>query len=96
MTTTDGAPDAASTAAPTAAPAPPGAHEITYHVYPTDCDVFGHVNHATMITIRQAVRHAATGRVHAEATISFVCLDQAGRPVPVPERWRSLFPTWTD
>jgi YbgC/YbaW family acyl-CoA thioester hydrolase len=137
----------------------PAAHEVTYHVFPTDCDVFGHVNHATMITIleharwalletvislrdvtrrdlwadgvwsvvrhvdigyhwqslpgddlvirsglvgigrtsyriRQTVRHAATRRLHAEATITFVCLDQEGRPVPVPERWRTVFPVW--
>jgi thioesterase-3 len=135
------------------------AHELTYHVYPTDCDVFGHVNHATMITIleharwallesvvplrdvtrrdlwadgvwsvvrhvdiayhwqslpgddlvirsglvgigrtsyriRQAVRHRDTDRLHAEATITFVCLDQHGTPVPVPDRWRGVFPTW--
>ncbi len=136
-------------------------HELTYHVYPTDCDVFGHVNHATMITIleharwalletviplrdvtqrdrwadgvwsvvrhvdiayhwqslpgddlvirsglvtigrtsyriRQAVHHATTRRLHAEATITFVCLDTEGRPVPVPESWRTLFPVWQD
>jgi YbgC/YbaW family acyl-CoA thioester hydrolase len=131
-------------------------HEITYHVYPTDCDVFGHVNHATMITlleharwamlepalslrdltrgdvwtvvrhvdigylwqslpgddlvirsglvhvghtsyrIRQSVRHAGTGRVHAEAVLTFVCLDRDGRPVPVPEEWRTLYPVWED
>ena len=134
---------------------------LLYHVYPTDCDVFGHVNHATMITIleharwalieqvrplagrhprelardgiwsvvrhvdiayawqslpgddlvirsglvhigrtsyriRQTVRHAATGRLHAEATITFVCLDVEGQPVPVPEAWRTLFPRWDD
>lgn len=132
------------------------AHELPYHVYPTDCDVFGHVNHATMITlleharwamlepalslrdltrgavwtvvrhvdigyhwqsvpsddlvirsglvsigrtsyrVRQTVRHAHTGRTHAEAVITFVCLDRAGRPVPVPEEWRGLFPLWDD
>lgn len=126
----------------------------TYHVYPTDCDVFGHVNHATMITlleharwaliepaarfddlmhgavwsvvrhvdvsytgqsvpgddlvirsgllrvgrtsyaIRQTVRHARTARLHAAATITFVCLDRESRPVPVPDRWRALFPVW--
>ena len=128
----------------------------TYHVYPTDCDVFGHVNHATMITlleharwallepvarfddlrhgavwsvvrhvdvsytwqsvpgddlvirsglfrvgrtsyaIRQTVRHARTGRLHAAATITFVCLDRESRPVAVPDRWRALFPVWDD
>ena len=137
--------------------APPvGPGITTYHVYPTDCDVFGHVNHATMITlleharwallepvvpyaeltqgavwsvvrhvdisydwqsvpgadlvirsgitrvgrtsygVRQTVRHARTGRLHAAATITFVCLDRAGRPVPVPAAWRSLFPQWDD
>jgi YbgC/YbaW family acyl-CoA thioester hydrolase len=128
----------------------------TYHVYPTDCDVFGHVNHATMITlleharwallepavsladlragavwtvvrhvevsytwqsvpgddlvirsgllrvgrtsytVRQTVRHARTGRLHAAATITFVCLDRESRPVPVPDRWRTMFPLWDD
>jgi YbgC/YbaW family acyl-CoA thioester hydrolase len=132
------------------------AHEIAYHVYPTDCDVFGHVNHATMITlleharwaliepamslrdfrsgdvwsvvrhvdigysaqsmpgddlvirsgllsigstsykIRQSVRKQQTGEIAAEATITFVCLDRAGRPVVVPETWRKLFPVWQD
>jgi YbgC/YbaW family acyl-CoA thioester hydrolase len=128
----------------------------TYHVYPTDCDVFGHVNHATMITlleharwallepavsladltrgdvwtvvrhvdvaytwqsvpgddlvirsgllrvgrtsytVRQTVRHARTARLHAAATITFVCLDRTSRPVPVPDRWRAMFPLWDD
>ncbi len=131
-------------------------HEITHHVYPTDCDVFGHVNHATMITlleharwallepavsladlthgdvwtvvrhvdvsydwqsvpgddlvirsgllrvgrtsyvIRQSVRHAVTGRLHAAATLTFACLTRDGRPTPVPERWRTIFPAWDD
>ena len=34
------------------------AHETTYHVFPTDCDVFGHVNHATMITLLEHARWA--------------------------------------
>ena len=33
-------------------------HETTYHVFPTDCDVFGHVNHATMITLLEHARWA--------------------------------------
>ena len=129
-------------------------HETRYHVYPTDCDVFGHVNHATMITlleharwallervtsyeelrradvwtvvrhvdvsytaqsvpgdelvirsgllrigrtsyaIRQTVTNAATGALHADATITFVCLDRTSRPVPVPDGWRAIFPHW--
>jgi len=131
-------------------------HETRYHVYPTDCDVFGHVNHATMITlleharwalleqgmsyadlrtadvwsvvrhvdisytaqsvpgddlvirsglarvgttsyaIRQTVTSANTGTLHADATITFVCLDRESRPVPVPERWRTIFPAWEE
>ncbi len=142
--------------APVPAPAPGTPGVITYHVYPTDCDVFGHVNHATMITLleharwallepavslddltrgdvwtvvrhvdvsyawqsvpgddlvirsglvrvgrtsyslRQTVRHARTARLHAAATITFVCLDRAGRPVPVPDVWRAMFPLWDD
>ena len=141
-------------AVPPASAASPGV--TTYHVYPTDCDVFGHVNHATMITlleharwallepavsladltrgdvwtvvrhvdvsytwqsvpgddlvirsglvrvgqtsyaIRQTVRHARTGRLHAAATITFVCLDRASHPVPVPAGWRAMFPLWDD
>src|SRR5918912_400826 len=34
------------------------AHKTRYHVYPTDCDVFGHVNHATMITMLEHARWA--------------------------------------
>ena len=131
-------------------------HETRYHVYPTDCDVFGHVNHATMITlleharwalletvttyqelrrsdvctvvrhvdvsytaqsvpgdelvirsgllrigrtsyaIRQTVSNAETGVLHADATITFVCLDRASHPVPVPAAWREIFPLWED
>lgn len=32
--------------------------EISVHVYPTDCDSFGHVNHATMITLFEHARWA--------------------------------------
>jgi len=33
-------------------------HQITIHVYPTDCDMLGHVNHATMITFLEHARWA--------------------------------------
>ena len=33
-------------------------HEISIHVYPTDCDMLGHVNHATMITFLEHARWA--------------------------------------
>jgi acyl-CoA thioesterase FadM len=50
----------------------------------------------TSYTVRQTVRHARTGRLHAAATITFVCLDRESRPVPVPDRWRTMFPLWDD
>ncbi len=33
-------------------------HTLTRHVYPTDCDMLGHVNHATMITFLEHARWA--------------------------------------
>ena len=33
-------------------------HETTIRVYPTDCDMLGHVNHATMITFMEHARWA--------------------------------------
>ena len=33
-------------------------HEIRIHIYPTDCDMLGHVNHATMITFLEHARWA--------------------------------------
>ena len=130
--------------------------ELTIHVYPTDCDMLGHVNHATMITfleharwallephmsvrdftrggvwsvvrhvdigyfaqslpgedlvirsgllsvgrtsfvIRQEVRKKQDELMVAEAKIAFVCVGRDGRPVPVPDEWRELFPPWSE
>ena len=140
------------------------AHEIAIHVYPTDCDMLGHVNHATMITfleharwallerelvgpqaagnvwdafrsmgvftvvrhvdiayhaqvlpgddivirsglvsvgrtsfvVRQDVVQSRTGTVAAVAKIAFVCVGPDGRPLPVPDAWRDVFPRWDD
>src|SRR5688500_10778476 len=46
------------------------AHEISIHVYPTDCDMLGHVNHATMITFLEHARWALLERelVHGART----------------------------
>jgi thioesterase-3 len=33
-------------------------HSLPIHVYPTDCDMLGHVNHATMITFLEHARWA--------------------------------------
>ena len=139
------------------------AHEISIHVYPTDCDMLGHVNHATMISflerarwslledelvhgsggaqnvwqafgqlgvwtvvrhvdiaynaqvmpgddivirsgliaigntsfaVRQEVRKKHDRSLAAEAKLTFVCIGPDGRPRPVPDRWRTLFPSW--
>lgn len=32
--------------------------EITFHVYPTDCDMLGHLNHATMLDFLDRARWA--------------------------------------
>lgn len=129
-------------------------NQITIHVYPTDCDMLGHVNHATMITfleharwaliephqktadfmkggiwsvvrhvsisyhaqslpgddlvirsgllsvrntsyvVRQEVRKLGADALVAEADITFVAIGKEGRPVPVPQEWRTMFPHW--
>jgi len=139
-------------------------HELSIHVYPTDCDMLGHVNHATMITfleharwafvearerevariephfapgnylrggvtsvvrhvdigysaqalpgddlvvrsgllsvgnssfvVRQQVLKQPAGPIVADARITLVCVGAEGRPVPVPDEWRHIFPEW--
>src|SRR3569832_2539476 len=32
--------------------------EVTYHIYPTDCDMLGHLNHATMLNFLERARWA--------------------------------------
>lgn len=32
--------------------------EITFHIYPTDCDMLGHLNHATMLSFLERARWA--------------------------------------
>ncbi len=130
--------------------------EVTFHIYPTDCDMLGHLNHATMLNflerarwallepqidvrrwttqdvfsvvrhvdigylaqslpgedltirsgllairrtsyiIKQDVRKVAPGTLVAEASIVFVCVNQQGQPVPVPESWRNMLPQWPE
>ena len=130
--------------------------EVTFHIYPTDCDMLGHLNHATMlnflerarwallepqIDVRQwakqpvfsVVRHVdidylaqslpgedllirsgllavrntsyivrqealkvSTNLLVARANIVFVTIGQDGKPVRVPESWRSMLPQWPD
>lgn len=130
--------------------------EVTFHIYPTDCDMLGHLNHATMLNflerarwallepqidvrqwtkqdvfsvvrhvdigypaqslpgedlvvrsgllairrtsyiIKQDVRKVPSGTLVAEASIVFVCVNQQGQPVPVPDSWRDMLPQWPE
>lgn len=132
--------------------------EVVFHVYPADCDMLGHVNHATMLAflerarwellereevggvkdfatvpvysvvrhvdidylaqslpgddlairsgllavrntsyiVRQDVRKVPDGTIVAEASIVFVALDRSGKPVRVPEEWKTLLPRWPE
>lgn len=130
--------------------------EVTFHIYPTDCDMLGHLNHATMLDflerarwallepqidirhwakqpvfsvvrhvdigylaqslpgedlvvrsgllairntsyiVRQDVRKVGSGITVAEANIVFVTIGQDGRPVKVPDQWRSMLPQWPE
>ena len=130
--------------------------EVTFHIYPTDCDMLGHLNHASMLSflerarwallepqidvrhwtrqevfsvvrhvdigylaqslpgedlvvrsgllairntsyiVRQDVRKVASRMKVAEANIVFVCVNQQGEPVKVPDGWRSMLPQWPE
>lgn len=132
--------------------------EVIFHVYPADCDMLGHVNHATMLAflerarwellerqdaggvrdfarvpvwsvvrhvdidyfaqslpgddlairsgllavkntsyiVKQDVRKVGTNAIVAQASIVFVAVDRAAKPVRVPEEWRTLLPHWPE
>lgn len=130
--------------------------EVVFRIYPTDCDMLGHLNHASVLgflerarwvlfdhripaeglthqpvvpvvrhvdigyraqvlpgqdlairsgilrvgntsfTIRQEARNLASGQLVAEANLVIVAIDRAGRPVPVPEDWKTDMPTWPE
>src|SRR5712664_3374140 len=46
----------------------------------------------TSYIVKQDVRNQATGVLVAVASIVFVAVDRAGKPVRVPEEWRTLLP----
>jgi YbgC/YbaW family acyl-CoA thioester hydrolase len=129
---------------------------VTFHVYPTDCDMLGHLNHATMLNflerarwallepqidirewarqsvfsvvrhvdidylaqslpgedlvirsgllaarntsyiVRQDVKKLKSNVLVAQANIVFVTIGQDGRPVRVPDTWRSILPQWPE
>ena len=130
--------------------------EVTFHIYPTDCDMLGHLNHASMLSflerarwallepqidvrhwtrqevfsvvrhvdigylaqslpgedlvvrsgllairntsyiVRQDVRKVGSRVKVAEANIVFVCVNQQGEPLKVPDGWRSMLPQWPE
>ena len=130
--------------------------EVRFHIYPTDCDMLGHLNHATMLNflerarwallepqidirnwakqpvfsvvrhvdidylaqslpgedliirsgllgvrntsyiVRQEARKVASDVLVARANIVFVTIGHEGRPVRVPDEWRSMLPQWPD
>ncbi len=131
---------------------------VVYHVYPSDCDMLGHVNHAAMLgflerarwellereevggvrdfatvpvysvvrhvdidyfaqslpgddlsirsgllavkntsyVVKQDVRKVGSNIQVAVASIVFVAVDRSGRPVRVPDEWRTLLPHWPE
>ena len=50
----------------------------------------------TSYIVKQDVRKVRGNTVVAQASIVFVALDRAGKPVRVPEAWRTLLPHWPD
>ncbi len=129
------------------------ADEFTIHIYPSDCDSAGHVNHAYMLMLLERARWAALekhmtfedyvtrslaavvrhidasysssarpgdefrtrtglvsigntsftvkqtahnqrGELICEATVVYVTIGADGKPVRVPEHWRSIFLPW--
>ena len=132
--------------------------EVVFHIYPADCDMLGHVNHATMLAflerarwellerqdaggvrdfasvpvwsvvrhvdidyfaqslpgddlairsgllavkntsyiVKQDVKKVGSGVVVAQASIVFVSIDRSGKPVRVPDEWRTLLPHWPE
>jgi YbgC/YbaW family acyl-CoA thioester hydrolase len=129
--------------------------ELKVHIYPSDCDSVGHVNHAHMLVllerarwsaleqhmsyaeymktslwavvrkveasylaqtfpgddlsiqtgllsvgntsfiVRQVVRNQRSAVV-CDASIVYVTVSPDGKPIPVPDQWRTLFSPWVD
>lgn len=128
---------------------------FSVHIYPSDCDAVGHVNHAHMLTLLERARWAAleshmsyrdymksglwavvrkveasyeaqtfpgddlsirTGMtsvgntsfvvrqevknkrevVVCNASIVYVTVSPEGKPIPVPDQWRTLFAPWVE
>jgi thioesterase-3 len=129
--------------------------EFTVHIYPSDCDSVGHVNHAHMLVLLERARWSTLerhmsyaeymrtnlwavvrkveasyqaqtfpgddlsirtgllsvgntsfivrqtvskqrGAVVCDASIVYVTVSPDGKPIPVPDQWRTLFSPWTE
>jgi len=128
---------------------------LKIHIYPSDCDSVGHVNHAHMLTLLERARWSALERhmsyrdymksglwavvrkveasyeaqtfpgddlsirtgmtsvgntsfvvrqevknqrdvVVCNASIVYVTVSNDGKPIPVPDQWRTLFAPWEE
>jgi YbgC/YbaW family acyl-CoA thioester hydrolase len=128
---------------------------LSVHIYPSDCDSVGHVNHAHMLTLLERARWGALerhmsydtymksnlwavvrkveasymaqtfpgddlsirtgltsvgntsfivrqevknqrGAVVCDASIVYVTVSNDGKPIPVPDQWRTLFSPWEE
>jgi len=122
---------------------------LKVHIYPSDCDSVGHVNHAHMLTLLERARWSALERhmsykdymksglwavvrkvetfpgddlsirtgmtsvgntsfvvrqevrnqrdvVVCNASIVYVTVSTDGKPIPVPDQWRTLFAPWEE
>ena len=129
--------------------------EFKVHIYPSDCDSVGHVNHAHMLVLLERARWQALERhmsydeymrtslwavvrkveasyqaqtfpgddlsirtgllsvgntsfivrqvvsnqraaIVCDASIVYVTVSPDGKPIPVPDQWRTLFSPWED
>ena len=129
--------------------------DLKIHIYPSDCDSVGHVNHAHMLTLLERARWQALERTMSfreymksglwavvrkveasyqaqtfpgddlsirtgllsvgntsfvvrqdvrnqhgatvcDASIVYVTVSPEGKPIPVPDQWRTLFSPWQD
>jgi YbgC/YbaW family acyl-CoA thioester hydrolase len=50
----------------------------------------------TSYIVKQDVRRVGSNTLVAQASIVFVAVDRAGKPVRVPEAWRTLLPHWPE
>ena len=48
----------------------------------------------TSFTVKQTA-HNQKGVLMCEATVVYVTISPEGKPVPVPEHWRSIFSPWS-